>query len=64
MLGEEIGKLFGQKYDLLLGRRTYDIFASYWPSYDQNGPSAEIARQFNAVTKYVATHSTKPLSWI
>jgi dihydrofolate reductase len=63
VLGEEIGKLFGQKYDLLLGRRTYDIFASYWPSYDQNGPSAEIARQFNAVTKYVAPHSTKPLSW-
>jgi len=63
ILAEELGKLFGQKYDLLLGRRTYDIFASYWPSYDQRGPDAEIARQFNAVTKYVATHSTKPLSW-
>ena len=60
---EELGKLFSPKYDLLLGRRTYDIFASYWHHYDPKGPDAEIARQFDAVTKYVATHQTDPLSW-
>jgi dihydrofolate reductase len=60
---EELGKLFGQPYDLLLGRRTYDIFASYWPQYDRSGPDAEIANQFDAATKYVATHSKEPLSW-
>jgi dihydrofolate reductase len=54
VFGEEIGKMFAQPYDLLLGRRTYDIFASHWP-YAENGPDADVAKQFNAITKYVAT---------
>jgi len=62
VFGEEIGKLFGQPYDLLIGRRTYDIFAAHWP-YHEDGPDAEIAKQFNRVTKYVATRSNEPLSW-
>ena len=32
LFGEELGKLFSMPYDLLLGRRTYEIFAAYWPS--------------------------------
>jgi dihydrofolate reductase len=56
VFGEEIGGLFGQPYDLLLGRRTYEIFAAYWP-YGEDGPDREIARQFNRITKYLATRS-------
>jgi dihydrofolate reductase len=62
VFGEEVGRLFVEPYDLLLGRRTYDIFASHWP-YAEGGPDAEIARQFNRVTKYVATRSREPLEW-
>lgn len=60
--GEEIGKLFSDPFDLLLGRRTYEIFAAYWPyakveSYDY------IAQVFNRVTKYVATRKGVDLAW-
>ncbi|MGE0743379.1 MAG: dihydrofolate reductase family protein [Hyphomonadaceae bacterium] len=57
VFGEEIGKLFGQPYDLLLGRRTYEIFAAHWP-YAEGGPNDDIAKQFNRITKYVATRSS------
>ena len=47
---------------LLLGRRTYDIFAGYWP-YQLDGPAAGIARKFNAIPKYVASRGTPALPW-
>jgi dihydrofolate reductase len=47
---------------LLLGRRTYDIFASYWP-YQLDGPEAEIARKFEAIPKYVASRGAPELGW-
>lgn len=47
---------------LLLGRRTYDIFAAYWPVYDRRD-SAPIARLFNSVPKYVASRGDPELSW-
>lgn len=62
VFGEEVGKLFREPYDLLIGRRTYDIFAAHWP-YAEGGPDDEIAKQFNRITKYVATRSTEPLTW-
>jgi dihydrofolate reductase len=43
---------------MLLGRRTYEIFASYWPK--QSGP---IAKAFNKATKYVVTRTLDPLAW-
>ena len=46
-------------YDLLLGKRTYDIFASYWP-YNQDHPVGE---KFERINKYVLTHSNAPLDW-
>ena len=49
----------GRRFDLLLGRRTYDIWASYWPKAE-NGP---IADGLNAATKYVATHRPDSLGW-
>src|SRR5512134_1167146 len=54
VFGEQLDKLFGEPFDLLLGRRTYDIFAAYWP-YAEGGPSDDIAKTFNRITKYVAT---------
>ena len=47
---------------LLLGRRTYDIFAAYWP-HQEGGEDAGIATLFNGVPKYVASRGTPDLSW-
>lgn len=48
---------------LLLGRRTYDIFAAHWPNVPADHEHAEIARTFNAMPKYVASRSATSLSW-
>ena len=56
--GEEIDRLFKDRFDLLLGRKTYEIFAAYWPYYDENDPGAgSIAKSFNRITKYVVSRS-------
>ena len=57
--GEAVVEAQGRSFDLLLGRRTYDIFAGYWPKV-QNHP---IADGLNAATKYVATHRPDSLGW-
>src|SRR5215212_3793653 len=55
--GEAIGALFDRPFDLLLGRRTYDIFAAFWP---QAGDDQKAIRDpFNACTKYVLTGGDK-----
>ena len=60
--GEAVMDLFSQPFELLLGRRTYDIFAGYWPQIqvDANNPIADL---FNAVPKHVATHRPDSLAW-
>jgi dihydrofolate reductase len=62
VVGEGMRQLFERPYDLLLGRKTYDIFAAYWPNAE-GGPDGDLARQFNRITKYVATRSAAPLAW-
>lgn len=47
------------EYDLLLGKRTYDIFAAFWP-YNQDNP---VGAKFQRIDKYVLTHSDQPLRW-
>ena len=47
---------------LLLGRRTYDIFAAYWP-HQQGGQDNKIAELFNRVPKYVASRGKPDLPW-
>jgi dihydrofolate reductase len=49
----------GKGFDLLLGRRTYDLWASFWPKM-KGGPFAD---GLNAATKYVATHRPESLEW-
>ena len=46
-------------YDLVIGKRTYDIFSAYWP-YNQD---QEIGAKFQRINKYVLTHSDEPLGW-
>lgn len=58
---KKIGELFGRPFDLLLGRRTYDIFAAYWPFAPDE--MADIRDPFGRCTKYVLTHRDAPLEW-
>ena len=57
-MGPFEGVIMGE-YDLLLAKRTYDIFSAYWP-YNQDDP---IGAKFQSINKYVLTHSDEPLSW-
>ena len=56
--GNIMGEQMGMPFDLLLGRKTYDIFAGYWPK--QTGA---IADPFNKTTKYVVSGSSPKLTW-
>jgi dihydrofolate reductase len=58
--GAALGTIFEKPFDLLLGRKTYDIFAAHWPYADPNDP---VTISFNRVTKYVATRSGRTLDW-
>jgi dihydrofolate reductase len=57
-LGEAKGGTMSEPYDLVLGRKTYDIFAAHWPQTDE--PPAE---QLNSATKHVASTTRKDLEW-
>ena len=50
---------YGERYDLLLGRRTYDAWSGFWPK----APSSPMADRLNAATKFVATHRPESLVW-
>src|ERR1044071_4891681 len=49
----------GGNFDLLLGRRTYDMWSGFWPK----APSSPMADALNAATKYVVTHRPESLEW-
>ena len=57
VFGEEIDRVFEVKCDLLLGRKTYEIFAAYWPYYDEDAPHGSIAKLFKDIKKYVVSRS-------
>ena len=57
--GQVIGEVIAGEFDLLLGRRTYDIWVSYWPHHDDN----PIGKALNKATKYVVTHRPGQLGW-
>jgi dihydrofolate reductase len=59
VVGREVSAGIARMDALVLGRRTYDIFAGYWPRYDDN----PIGRQLNAVPKYVASRGAPDLAW-
>src|SRR5690349_19771320 len=59
ILHRVLSETITDKFDLLLGRRTYDIWAGYWPQHGDN----PIGAAFNRATKYVATRRNKKLAW-
>jgi dihydrofolate reductase len=58
--GQEMTKQLSAPFDLLLGRKTYDIFAGYWPKHPE---IEEVAGPFNKCTKYVVSHNQIDLPW-
>lgn len=58
---DTLGSLFAGDYDLLLGRRTHDIFAAFWPY--AIGDNAAMGEAFNRANKYVLTRGDQPLEW-
>jgi dihydrofolate reductase len=56
---EAVLAAYGERFDLLLGRRTYDLWSGFWPK----APSSPMADRLNAATKYVATHRPESLEW-
>jgi dihydrofolate reductase len=56
-LGEAMGEQMGQPFDLLLGRKTYDVFAAYWPHHEDEGAG------LNKATKYVVSNEARQLAW-
>ena len=61
LLGQVMDEQTGHPFDLLLGRKTYDIFAGYWPHQDES--ATPFARKFNKARKYVASRSPIELDW-
>ena len=60
-LGDVMGQQMGHQFDLLLGRKTYDIFASFWPHQDEKiNPGAA---SLNKAKKYVVSHNDLKLDW-
>jgi|SRR5882672_3113308 len=55
--GEELNRVFKEKFDLLLGRKTYEICAGYWKYYHENPPHGGIAKLFNEIKKYGVSRS-------
>ena len=59
--GGAMAEIFSRPFDLLLGRKTYDIFAAHWPKI--TNPDDPIAGPFNRITKYVAARAAPKLDW-
>lgn len=56
-LGQVMGEQMSKPFDLLLGRKTFEIFASYWPEHDDQWPG------INEATKYVASNTLTSHAW-
>src|SRR4051812_26796270 len=60
MSGQIMAEQMSKPFDLLLGRKTYDIFNGYWPKQDPENP---VAKVFNPAKKYVVSHTPMELTW-
>ncbi|WP_345751739.1 dihydrofolate reductase family protein [Microbacterium rhizophilus] len=61
--GREIGRGIEEMDALVLGRRTYDIFADYWPRHTEGDGIGVVGRRFDAIPKYVASRGAPVLAW-
>jgi dihydrofolate reductase len=57
VLGNTMGEQMGEPFDLLLGRKTFEIFASYWPQHEEEGAG------INQATKYIASNTLTSHPW-
>jgi len=55
----KVAAMYGERFDLLIGRRTYDQWSGFWPK----APRSPMAERLNAATKYVVTHRPESLEW-
>ncbi|HWC11335.1 MAG TPA: dihydrofolate reductase family protein [Acidimicrobiales bacterium] len=60
LMGQVMGEAMGAPFDLLLGRRTYEIFAAHWPSAGDDDPAANA---LNRARKYVASTTLDAVEW-
>ena len=60
IMGKVMNAFMGLPFELLLGKRTYDIFAAYWP-HTKEAPI--VAKPFNSTRKYVVSHTSTDLPW-
>jgi len=56
---EKVLAIYGERFDVLLGRRTYDQWSAFWPK----APKSPMGDRLNAATKYVVTHRPESLEW-
>lgn len=56
---EKVLAIYGDTFDVLIGRRTYDLWSGFWPK----APKSPMADRLNAATKYVVTHRPESLAW-
>ena len=56
---QKVLAMYGERFDVLLGRRTYDQWSGFWPK----APKSPMADRLNAATKYVVTHRPESLEW-
>jgi dihydrofolate reductase len=59
LMGQKMGEFMGKPFDLLLGRKTYEIFAAHWPHVTDD-PAADV---LNSATKYVASTTLDKADW-
>jgi len=59
VMDQTMGEMMSVPFDLVLGRRTYDVFAAFWP----NAPEEAGGKPLNDATKYVASRGTPSLTW-
>lgn len=59
VMGQAMGKVFQEPYELLLGRKTYEIFAAHWPHLTGD----PVADALNSMTKYVASRTLREVTW-
>ena len=62
-LGGVMGEQMAGPFDLLLGRKTYEIFAAYWPYVKSDDPDGPVAGKLNSAKKYVASITLRKLDW-
>jgi dihydrofolate reductase len=59
VMGQQMGEVMGKPFDLLLGRKTYEIFAAYWP----HATEEQGAGPLNSARKYVASRTLETVDW-